>query len=291
MRFYANDQNFMADDRMMASMRFGQPHIQVFYNDQKQAIIIERINAKGDVSAREYFEYGERDKIQRQFFLNADQRPDSLIQFGMDEPWSIEFRKALPQKVRHYYTDQESKFILNTSDQIESIRFQNLNGIQYGQIDFIYDHLGFLKGEVWTSIPDNRIIRRYAYAIDMLTGKKEIWEYDSSGQEISHVALTRPPAERLYKTPPPRTGNQLDEISIILEDIREKDLKIPFDVFIPKTDHDLMVLTNGDSLLVNVIDIGNQRVTFQIVGEPDTLIMPKFRVESITSKYGERIFP
>lgn len=291
MRFYANDHDFMADDRMMASMRFGQPHIQVFYNDQKQAIIKERINANGDVSAREYFEYGERDNIQRQFFLNADQRPDSLIQFGMDEPWSIEFRKALPQKVRHYYTDQESKFILNTSDQIESIRFQNLNGIQYGQIDFIYDHLGFLKGEVWTSIPDNRIIRRYAYAIDMLTGKKEIWEYDSSGQEISHVALTRPPAERLYKTPPPRTGNQLDEISIILEDIREKDLKIPFDVFIPKTDHDLMVLTNGDSLLVNVIDIGNQRVTFQIVGEPDTLIMPKFRVESITSKYGERIFP
>ena len=125
----------------------------------------------------------------------------------------------------------------------------------------------------------------------MLTGKKEIWEYDAQGQEVSHVALTRPPAERLYKTPPPRTGNRLDEISIILEDIREKDLKIPFDVFIPKTNYDLMVLTNGDSLMINLLEIGDQRMTFQIVGEADTLVMPKFRVESIMSKYGERIFP
>lgn len=291
MRFYANDHDFMADNRMMASNRFGQAHLQVFYNEQKRAIIKERIGTNGEVVSREFFEYGKGDKILRQYFLNPDQHPDSLIQFGMDEPWSEEFRKALPQKVRHYYSGQESKFILNVSDQIKSIRFQNLNGIQYGRIDFVYDHLGYLIGEVWTSIPDNRIIRRYAYAIDMLTGKKEIWEYGPMGQELSHVALTRPPAELLYKTLPPRSGNRLDEISIILEDIREKDLKIPFDVFIPKTDHDLMVLTNGDSLLINLIEIGNQRMKFQIIGEADTLVMPKFRVESIMSKYGERIFP
>ncbi|MDD9930673.1 MAG: hypothetical protein OXR70_02265, partial [Candidatus Marinimicrobia bacterium] len=257
----------------------------------KRAIIKEQVGSDGEVTNRQYFAYGKGDKILRQFFLNNEQRPDSLIQYGMDEPWSEEFRKALPQKEYHYYAGQESKFILNTADQIESIRFQNLNGIQYGQIDFIYDHLGFLKGEVWTSIPNQRIIRRYAYAIDMLTGKKEIWEYDAQGQEVSHVALTRPPAERLYKTPPPRTGNRLDEISIILEDIREKDLKIPFDVFIPKTNYDLMVLTNGDSLMINLLEIGDLRMTFQIVGEADTLVMPKFRVESIMSKYGERIFP
>ena len=52
-----------------------------------------------------------------------------------------------------------------------------------------------------------------------------------------------------------------------------------------------MVLTNGDSLLINLIEIGNQRMKFQIIGEADTLVMPKFRVESIMSKYGERIFP
>lgn len=291
MRFYANNHDFMADNRLMASQRFGHPYLQVFYDNKKNPLIKEYISADGEVSNREYYEYDKKEKLIRKFFLNADQYPDSLIQFGMDEPWSEEFRKVLPQKVKNYYYGQESKFILNTSDQIKQIQFKNLNGIQYGQIDFIYDHLGFLKGEVWITKPNQRIIRRYAYSIDILSGKREIWEYDKSGQEVSYVALSRPPADQLYKTPPPRIGNQLDEISLILEDIGKKDLKIPFDVFIPKTNHDLMLLTNGDSLMINLINIGDKRMKFQIIGESDTLVMPKYRVGRIISKYGEQIFP
>ena len=48
MRFYANDHDFMADNRMMASNRFGQAHLQVFYNEQKRAIIKERIGTNGE---------------------------------------------------------------------------------------------------------------------------------------------------------------------------------------------------------------------------------------------------
>ena len=291
MRFYSNDHNYMADDRLLSTQRFGIPYIQVFYNDQKVPLIKERLDASGEVFSREVFEYNNGKKLIRQFFLNSDQKPDSLIQFGIDEPWSEEFRKALKNKTRGYFTGQESKFILNASDQIEKIQFYNVQGLLYGHINFIYDHLGLLKGEVWTSLPNNIVIRRYAYAVDMLTGRKEIWEYGKKGEEVSHVALTQPPASSLYKTLPPRLGNRLDEISIILEDIREKKIEIPFDVFIPKTDYDLMILTNGDSLMIQLLDLGPQRVTFQIIGETDTLTMPKFRLESITSKYGERIFP
>jgi hypothetical protein len=209
----------------------------------------------------------------------------------MEEPWSEEFRKESPKQIQGYYEGQESKFILNESDQIESIHFTDVRGDHYGKIDFIYDHLGLLNGELWISLPTEKTIRRFAYSIDMLTNRKEIWEFDHRGQEVSHVALVKPPADQLYKTPPPRYGNRLDEISIILEEIREKDLTVPFDVFIPKTDYDLMVLTNGDSLLIHLIELGNQRVTFILIGEKGELTMPKFRVQSITSKYGERIFP
>ena len=52
-----------------------------------------------------------------------------------------------------------------------------------------------------------------------------------------------------------------------------------------------MILTNNDSLMVEVIELGQQRITFKIVGQSDQLTIPKFRVKSITSKYGERIFP
>ena len=289
-RFYANESDYISDIRLLATQRFAQSHMQVFYNDQKIPQIKEWLDDKGETIKWEVLDYKEK-RLIRRYFLNIDQKPDSLIQFGQDEPWSQEFRKSYDKSNRQYYQRQESKFILNESSQIDLIQFTNVQGKLYGEIDFIYNHLGLLIGEVWRELPSQKIVRRFAYSIDMLTMKKEIWEYDKSGQEVSYVVLIQPPADKLYKTLPPRFGNRLDEISVLLEDIRSRDIKIPFDVFIPKTDYDLMILTNNDSLMVEIIELGQQKVTFKIIGESDQLTMPKIRVKSITSKYGERIFP
>ena len=289
-RFYANESDYISDIRLLATQRFAQSHMQVFYNDQKIPQIKEWLDDKGETIKWEVLDYKEK-RLIRRYFLNIDQKPDSLIQFGQDEPWSQEFRKSYDKSNRQYYEGQESKFILNESSQIDLIQFTNIQGKLYGEIDFIYNHLGLLIGEVWRELPSQKIARRFAYSIDMLTMKKEIWEYDKNGQEVSYVVLIQPPADELYKTLPPRFGNRLDEISVLLEDIRSRDIKIPFDVFIPKTDYDLMILTNNDSLMVEIIELGQQKVTFKIIGESDQLTMPKIRVKSITSKYGERIFP
>ena len=289
-RFYANESDYISDIRLLATQRFDQSHMQVFYNDQKIPQIKEWLDGKGETIKWEVLDYKEK-RLIRRYFLNIDQKPDSLIQFGQDEPWSQEFRKSYDKSNRQYYEGQESKFILNESNQIDLIQFTNVQGKLYGEIDFIYNHLGLLIGEVWRELPSQKIVRRFAYSIDMLTMKKEIWEYDKNGQEVSYVVLIQPPADELYKTLPPRFGNRLDEISVLLEDIRSRDIKIPFDVFIPKTDYDLMILTNNDSLMVEIIELGQQKVTFKIIGESDQLTMPKIRVKSITSKYGERIFP
>ena len=289
-RFYANESDYISDIRLLATQRFAQSHMQVFYNDQKIPQIKEWLDDKGETIKWEVLDYKEK-RLIRRYFLNIDQKPDSLIQFGQDEPWSQEFRKSYDKSNRQYYEGQESKFILNESSQIDLIQFTNVQGKLYGEIDFIYNHLGLLIGEVWRELPSQKIVRRFAYSIDMLTMKKEIWEYDKNGQEVSYVVLIQPPADELYKTLPPRFGNRLDEISVLLEDIRSRDIKIPFNVFIPKTDYDLMILTNNDSLMVEIIELGQQKVTFKIIGESDQLTMPKIRVKSITSKYGERIFP
>ena len=289
-RFYANESDYISDIRLLATQRFAQSHMQVFYNDQKIPQIKEWLDDKGETIKWEVLDYKEK-RLIRRYFLNIDQKPDSLIQFGQDEPWSQEFRKSYDKSNRQYYEGQESKFILNESSQIDLIQFTNVQGKLYGEIDFIYNHLGLLIGEVWRELPSQKIVRRFAYSIDMLTMKKEIWEYDKNSQEVSYVVLIQPPADELYKTLPPRFGNRLDEISVLLEDIRSRDIKIPFDVFIPKTDYDLMILTNNDSLMVEIIELGQQKVTFKIIGESDQLTMPKIRVKSITSKYGERIFP
>lgn len=291
MRFYANDHDYLSDNRLLATERFNKPYIQVFYNDNKVPIIREFIDLEENLVNKEIFEYKNEKILIRRYFLDSEQNPDSLIQYGIEEPWSLEFRKVIKDRTKNYFEGQESKFILNSSDQIQKIVFSNVQGFDYGEIKFIYDHLGLLKGEIWITLPNKTIIRRFLYDVDMLTGRKEIWEYGKNGQEISHVALTQPPASTLYKTPPPRIGNRLDEISIILEDIRSQDIDIPFDVFIPKTDFDLMVLTNTDSLMIDLLNIDSKRVTFKIIGDTSALTMPIFRVESITSKYGERIYP
>ena len=291
MRFYANDHDYLSDNRLLATERFNKPYIQVFYNDNKVPIIREFIDLEENLVNKEIFEYKNEKILIRRYFLDSEQNPDSLIQYGIEEPWSLEFRKVIKDRTKNYFEGQESKFILNSSDQIQKIVFSNVQGFDYGEIKFIYDHLGLLKGEIWITLPNKTIIRRFLYDVDMLTGRKEIWEYGKNGQEISHVALTQPPASTLYKTPPPRIGNRLDEISIILEDIRSQDIDIPFDVFIPKTDFDLMVLTNTDSLMIDLLNIDSKRVTFKIIGDTSALTMPIFRVKSITSKYGERIYP
>ena len=291
MRFYANDHDYLSDNRLLATDRFNKSYIQVFYNDNKVPIIREFIDLEGNLVNKEIFDYKNEKILIRRYFLDSEQNPDSLIQYGIDEPWSLEFRKVIKDRTKNYFEGQESKFILNSSDQIQKIVFSNVQGFDYGEIKFIYDHLGLLKGEAWITLPNKTIIRRFLYNVDMFTGRKEIWEYGKNGQEISHVALTQPPASTLYKTPPPRIGNRLDEISIILEDIRSQDIEIPFDVFIPKTDFDLMVLTNTDSLMIDLLNINSKQVIFKIVGDTSALTMPIFRVKSITSKYGERIYP
>ena len=52
-----------------------------------------------------------------------------------------------------------------------------------------------------------------------------------------------------------------------------------------------MVLTNGDSLMIEGATLRQQHILFNIPGEKPQLTMPKSRVKSIISKYGEVIYP
>ena len=291
MRFYKNDKDFISDLRLLATGRFQRSHLQVFYDSNKYPLIKEWVNPSGDIVKREILEYDTNKKLIRKYFLRIDQQVDSVKYFGKNEPWSTEFRKVLSKNNYDYFDNQETMFVLNASNQFQSIRFSSVQGNVYGKIEFVYNHLGFLIGEIWREFPENKIVRKYSYSVDILTGKKEIREFNQNSEQISYVVLSQPPAETLYKTLPPRLGNNLDEISILLEDIESKNLRIPFNVFIPKTDYDLMILSNGDSLMIESIQLRQQHVIFNIAGEKPQLTMPKARVKTIISKYGELIYP
>ena len=101
-RFYANESDYIADIRLLATQRFSQSHMQVFYNDQKIPQIKEWLDDKGETIKWEVLDYKEK-RLIRRYFLNIAQNPESLIQFGQDEPWSQEFRKSYDKSNRQYY--------------------------------------------------------------------------------------------------------------------------------------------------------------------------------------------
>lgn len=291
-RYYASDNDFKADNRLMATGRLGQPHLQVFFNDLKLAVMKEWVNKKGVTEQREILEYDNQKRLFRHYFLNGEQNPVKVIQYGENEPWSVEFRKVIKKPKQFLdYAGQSSHFTVDEEIRIKAVKFRTIDGFDYGRIEFFYDHLGMLIGENWLQLPNNHSVRKYVYAYDLISGRRELTEYGSFGEELSHVILALAPADALYKYPPPRTGNRLDEVAIIIEDIQSKSIHIPLRVFIPRTDYAIMILNSGETLEIEFISILNKRVRFKMAATADELVMPLKRVNSIIDKFGEEIYP
>ena len=70
------------------------------------------------------------------------------------------------------------------------------------------------------------IIRKFKYKFDLMSNVTQIWEYGKNNELISEVALDMVPADQLYRTPPPRTGNILDEYDIIKKEIEDKRISL-----------------------------------------------------------------
>ena len=79
----------------------------------------------------------------------------------------------------------------------------------------------------------------------------QIWEFGHDGGLVSNVAVDMAPSDQLYKTPPPRSHNTLDEVDILTREIKEKRIIIPQNSIIPRTEWDELVLTSGEKLQID----------------------------------------
>ena len=68
-RFYANESDYISDIRLLATQRFTQSHMQVFYNDQKIPQIKEWLDDKGETIKWEVLDYKEKRLIWYRSFL------------------------------------------------------------------------------------------------------------------------------------------------------------------------------------------------------------------------------
>jgi len=224
--------------------------------------------------------------------LNNNNKPDKVITYGDSEPWGIEFRKYFyNDNVNIPYVDQRSEFQMSAENQIEQINFFTVDNRHYGSIAFAYDRLGFVTNEIWIKEPENQIVRRFKYQYDIMAQVKQIWEYDRTGNLISHQALQQAPADELYKKPPPRTGNALSEAGLIIEELRYRRMLTPNPAFIPVTLWDQLVTNNQDRFDIDFISVNENNVEFREPNGQDILSISLDRVASVVSRFGEIIYP
>ena len=291
-KYFSNDRDFLGDKPMLASERNNVKHIRVSYNEDKQAILKEWINRKGQPDKREIFSYDNEGKLLSRAILKNNNKPDKVITYGDSEPWGIEFRKYYySDNMNIPYVDQRTEFQMSSENQIERINFFTVDNRHYGSIAFAYDRLGFVTNEIWIKEPENQIVRRFKYQYDIMAQVKQIWEYDRTGNLISHQALQQAPADELYKKPPPRTGNALSEAGLIIEELRSGRMLAPNPAFIPVTIWDQLVTNNQDRFDIDFISVNENNVEFREPNGQEILSISLDRVASVVSRFGEIIYP
>jgi len=297
-RYFQDDHNFLSNLSMMSTSRRGVAHLAVSYNEKDLPIKIERITAKGNIEKREMLKYDETGKLIERGEYTDKWKYLNLTVIGDNEPWSQEFRAwRFAKNEPLTFTDQRTYFTIQDGIQISKIVFETVDGQKYGQVELDYDYLGSLKEERWRDLPSARIIRRFKYKFDLLTefiqshAVVQIWEFGYDDALISHVAIDQAPSDQLYKTPPPRSHNTLDEVDIIAREIKESRIIVPHGAFIPRTTWDELIMVTGDRLMVDFVNMTDNGIKFRMENERDILTVPFHRVRSLTSRVGDVIYP
>ena len=297
-RYFESDHNFKADLSMLSTSRRGKAHLSVSYNEKDQPIKIERVSPSGVIEKREMLRYDENGILREKGEYTDRWKYLNLTIYGDDEPWSREYRSWRYKKNEPMtFTDQRTYFTMEDGVQISKIVFQTIDGQKYGQVELDYDYLGNLYEERWRDFPSARVIRRFKYKFEHMYDYVEphmvvqIWEFGYDGELISNVAVDMAPADQLYKTPPPRSHNTLDEVDIIAREIKERRILVPHGGIIPRTEWDELILVNGERLLIDFVNLSDNGLQFRMEKENDVLTLPIHRVRTLTSRMGDVIYP
>ena len=291
-RYYANEKDFIANVPMKSTSRRGFDHLTAYFNDYNLPVKLEHYMSNGSLTKREIMEYNDDKVLVRKGEVNSEGKFLKLVVFSNDEPWSIEFQKSNFIKDEYInFNDQRSTFIIPRGEQVTQIIFETIDGKKYGKIELDYDYLNFLSEERWRALPSGEIIRKFKYKFDLMSNVTQIWEYGKDNELISEVALDMVPADQLYRTPPPRTGNILDEYDIIKKEIEDKRIISSNNPIIPHTNFDQLVLKTGQSLDIDFVGTNQNGIQFRLNDNDGLLTVPFSNVRSLTSRMGDVIYP
>ena len=291
-RYYANEKDFIANVPMKSTNRRGYDHLTAYFNDKNLPVKLEYYMSNGSLRKREIMEYNSDKVLVKKGEVNSEGKFLELVVYSNDEPWSVEFQKSNSiEKESVNLDDQRSTFIIPRGEEVTQIIFETIDGLKYGKIELDYDYLNFLSEERWRKLPSGEIIRKFNYKFDLMSNVTQIWEYGRDNKLVSEVALDMVPADQLYRTPPPRTGNILDEYDIIQKEIKEKRIITSNNPIIPHSVFDQLVLKSGQSLEVDFVGTNQNGIQFRLSNNDGLLTVPFNNVRSLTSRMGDVIYP
>ena len=291
-RYYANEKDFIANVPMKSTNRRGYDHLTAYFNDKNLPVKLEYYMSNGSLRKREIMEYNNDKVLVKKGEVNSEGKFLELVVYSNDEPWSVEFQKSNSiEKESVNLVDQRSTFIIPRGEQVTQIIFETIDGLKYGKIELDYDYLNFLSEERWRKLPSGEIIRKFNYKFDLMSNVTQIWEYGRDNRLVSELALDMVPADQLYRTPPPRTGNILDEYDIIQKEIKEKRIITSNNPIIPHSVFDQLVLKSGQSLEVDFVGTNQNGIQFRLSNNDGLLTVPFNNVRSLTSRMGDVIYP
>ncbi|MFH1853196.1 MAG: hypothetical protein ABIA75_12715 [Candidatus Neomarinimicrobiota bacterium] len=291
-KYFRDDRAFLADNALLATSRNGIAHLEVVYGESGDPLFVTRYNQLGLATGHELYSYDNQRRLVQRAVLNEVKQVEKVIRYGADEAWSRAFREYTAIGNQNLaYTDQNSTFTFAANGRVGSIGFRTVDGTDYGRIVFQYDNQAGLLSESWLTLPDNKVVRLYRYQQDYSANSIRLTEYNRQGKMVSDVALAMAPADQLYKVPPPRTGNILDEVELIMSEIGRQKSQLPYQTLIPKTEWDRLVLKTGEELDINFIGLAGPILQFQRPGEGVDYSLPLEKVRLVVSRYGERLYP
>ena len=291
-RYYANEKDFIANVPMKSTNRRGYDHLTAYFNDKNLPVKLEYYMSNGSLRKREIMEYNSDKVLVKKGEVNSEGKFLELVVYSNDEPWSVEFQKSNSIEAESVnLVDQRSTFIIPRGEEVTQIIFETIDGLKYGKIELDYDYLNFLSEERWRKLPSGEIIRKFNYKFDLMSNVTQIWEYGRDNKLVSEVALDMVPADQLYRTPPPRTGNILDEYDIIQKEIKEKRIITSNNPIIPHSVFDQLVLKSGQSLEVDFVGTNQNGIQFRLSNNDGLLTVPFNNVRSLTSRMGDVIYP
>lgn len=311
-KYYRNDTEFLKGQTLLATERFNQAHIRVAFNERDQMLWKEWFDKTGEIEKEETYEYTEDGSLWKRAFHDGKRNILRLEVYDDYEEMSKVFiQYAFPHRNLKEFNGRKTIYEFGDSGEIEAYRFFSVDNTGFGVVYYQYDPSGLVSEERWITLPGKETVRLFQYEFHPTTHQYELFEYDSTGTEISHVGVTLPvESTNLFAGKTVMFdnkvdgqefffGNVLEEVSEILEDIRRQKIEgvefgdrpgiVLWEAV--KDSPDVIYLKNGDVLKVILVDITKEYVRFKLKGEDAILHLPITTVGEIERRDGEILYP